>query len=92
MVNRTLGALLTAIISKNVKSWDECLRFVEFAYNRTIHTTTHCSSFEFVYGFNPLMLLNLLHISSNIFVSEAATSQTDLIKTLHKKVNEQNLK
>ena len=45
-----LGALLRAIISKNIKSWNECLPFVEFAYNRAIHSTTHCSPLEVVLG------------------------------------------
>jgi len=88
VVNRTLGALLRAIISKNIKSWDERLSFVEFAYNRAIHSTTHCSPFEVVYGFNPLTPLDLLPIPSNMFVSDAATSKADLIKTLHKEVKE----
>ena len=71
VVNRTLGALLTAIISKNIKSWDECLSFVKFAYNKAIHSTRHCSLFEVVYGFHSLMPLDLFPIPSNIFVSEA---------------------
>ena len=83
MVNRTLGALLRV---KNINSWDKCLSFLEFAYNRAIHSTTHCSSFEIVYGFNPLTPLDLLPIPSNTFVSKAATSKTYLIKILHKEV------
>ena len=54
VVNRTLGQLLRAIIPKNLKSWDEILPHVEFAYNRTVHTSTRHSPFEIVYGFNPL--------------------------------------
>jgi len=88
VVNRTLGTLLRAIISKNIKSWEECLPFVEFAYNRAIHSTTHCSPFEVVYGFNPLTPLDLLPIPSNVFVSDAATNKADLIKNLHKDVKE----
>jgi hypothetical protein len=37
VVNRTLSQLLRVVIQKNLKSWEECLHFVEFAYNRTIH-------------------------------------------------------
>jgi hypothetical protein len=33
VMNRTLSQLLRAIIQKNLKSWEECLPFVEFAYN-----------------------------------------------------------
>ena len=62
--------------------------FVEFAYNKAIHSVTHCSSFEVVYEFNLLTPLDLIPIRSNTFVSEATTSKTNLIKTLHKEVNE----
>ena len=82
MVNRTLGVLLRAI---NIKSLEECLSFVEFAYNRAVHSTTHCSPFEVVYGFNLLTPLDLLPIISNVFESDAATS---LMETLHKEVKE----
>ena len=60
---------------------------VEFAYNRAIYSTTHCSPFEVVYGFNPFTPLDLFSIPYNIFVSEAArTSRSDLIKTLQNEV------
>ena len=37
VVNRILSQLLRAVIQKNLKSWEECLPFVEFPYNRTVH-------------------------------------------------------
>ena len=58
-MNRTLSILLRAIIKKNIKTWEDYLPHVEFAYNRTIHSTTKFSPFEFVYGFNPLTPLDL---------------------------------
>ena len=60
VVNRTLSQLLRAIIQKNLKSWEECLPFVEFAYNRTMHSTTGFSPFQIVYGFNPLTSMDLI--------------------------------
>ena len=54
VVNRTLSTLLRAIIQKNLKTWEECLQHVEFAYNRIVHLATNFSPFEIVYGFNPL--------------------------------------
>ena len=59
-MNRILSQLLRAIIQKNLKSWDECLPLFEFAYNRTVHSTTGFSPFEIVYGFNPLTPMDLI--------------------------------
>ena len=58
VVNRTLSTLLRAIIKKNIKTWEDCLPHVEFAYNRAIHSSTKFSPFEIVYGFNPLTPLD----------------------------------
>jgi hypothetical protein len=57
-VNRTLSTLLNTIIQKNLKNWEDCLPFVEFAYNRSVHSTTDFSSFNIVYDFNSLTPLN----------------------------------
>ncbi|XP_073286746.1 uncharacterized protein [Primulina huaijiensis] len=62
VVNRTLGTLLRAILKKNLKNWEDCLPFVEFAYNRCMHSTTNYSPFEIVYGFNPLTPLDLMSL------------------------------
>jgi hypothetical protein len=35
VVNRTLSTLLRTIIQKNLKNWEDCLPFIEFAYNRS---------------------------------------------------------
>ena len=59
VVNRTLPTLLRAIIKKNIKTWEDCLPLVEFAYNRSVHFATKYSPFEIVYGFNPLTPLDL---------------------------------
>ncbi|KAA0063387.1 Transposon Ty3-I Gag-Pol polyprotein [Cucumis melo var. makuwa] len=88
VVNRTLGALLRSLISKNLKSWEETLPFVEFAYNRAIHSTTHCPPFEVVYGFNPLTPLDLSPLPPNMFTSDVASSRVEYIKALHKEIKE----
>ena len=41
-------------------NWEEYLPFVEFAYNRIMHSTTSFSSFKIVYQFNPLTSMNLI--------------------------------
>ena len=40
VVNRTMTTMLRAIIDKNLKTWEDCLPFIEFAYNRAVHSTT----------------------------------------------------
>ena len=49
VVNITLSSLLRVVIKKNIKSWEECLPHVEFAYNRAVHSTTQLSPFEILY-------------------------------------------
>ena len=65
VVNRTLSQLLRTVINKNLKTWEDCLPFIEFSYNMTMHTTTSYSPFEVVYGFNPATPLNLMPLPVN---------------------------
>ncbi|KAL3510188.1 hypothetical protein ACH5RR_029589 [Cinchona calisaya] len=60
VVNQTLGTLLCAVLKKNLKIWEDCLQFVEFACNRVVHSSTSFSHIEIVYGFNPLTALDLI--------------------------------
>jgi hypothetical protein len=60
VVNRTLSTVLWAILKTNLKLWEDCLPHIEFAYNRSVHTTTKVSPFEVVYGFNPHAPIDLL--------------------------------
>ncbi|XP_049349488.1 uncharacterized protein LOC125814082 [Solanum verrucosum] len=60
VVNRTLGNMLRAILKGKLTSWEDYLPIVEFAYNRTFHSSTGKTPFEVVYGFNPLTPLDLL--------------------------------
>jgi hypothetical protein len=43
-----------------MKSWEEYLPFVEFAYNKTVHSTTDFSRFEIIYGLHPLTPMDLI--------------------------------
>jgi hypothetical protein len=63
VVNRTLSSLLCAIIKKNLKTWEDWLPHVEFAYHRSIHSATKFSPFEIVCGFNPLSPLDLTYFT-----------------------------
>jgi hypothetical protein len=52
--------MLRAILKTNLKLWEECLPHIEFAYNRSVHSTTKVSPFQVVYGFNPRAPIDLL--------------------------------
>jgi hypothetical protein len=52
-VNRTLSTMLRVVLKKNIKMWEDCLPHIEFAYNRSLHSTTKMCPFEIVYGLLP---------------------------------------
>jgi hypothetical protein len=60
VVNRALTQLLCVAIQNNFKTWEDCLPFIEFTFNRTMHTSISSPPFEIVYGFNPLTPLDLI--------------------------------
>ena len=83
VVNRTLSTLLRAIIKKNLKTWEECLPHVEFAYNRAIHSSTLFSPFHIVYGFNPLTPLDLSPLPLSERVNLDGQKKAELIQQIH---------
>uniref|UniRef100_A0A2N9I928 Reverse transcriptase n=1 Tax=Fagus sylvatica TaxID=28930 RepID=A0A2N9I928_FAGSY len=85
VVNRTLSTLLRAIIRKNIKTWEECLPHVEFAYNRAVHSATKFSTFEIVYGFNPLTPLDLSPLPLTEHVNLDGKKKADFVKQIHEK-------
>ena len=60
--------------------------FIEFAYNRTMHTTTSYSPFEIVYGFNPLTPLDLMPLPVDERGSMDGKKKAELVKSIHEKV------
>ena len=52
--------VLLHTMNTDFKSWAECLPFVDFAYNRIVHSTTSVSPFEIIYGFNPPTPMDLI--------------------------------
>jgi hypothetical protein len=60
VVNRTLSTMLWDVLKTNLKLWEECLPHIEFAYNRSVHSTTKVCPFQVVYGFNPRAPIDLL--------------------------------
>ena len=92
VVNRTLIQLLRAIIQKNLKNWEDCLPFIEFAYNRSVHSTTDYSPFEIVYGFNPLTPLDLIPLTVDERVSLDGNQKAQVVKDLDAKIRQQTEK
>jgi hypothetical protein len=62
VVNRILSTILWAILKSNIKMWEEYLPHIEFAYNKSVCSTTKLSPFQVVYGFNPRAPIDLLPI------------------------------
>jgi len=81
--------LLGAIIQNNFKNWKDCLSFIEFAYNRSVHSTTDYSPFEIVYGFNPLTPLDLISLPVDERVSLDGNQKAQVVRDLHAKIRQQ---
>jgi len=88
VVNRTLSTMLRAILKKNIKLWEECLPHVEFAYNRSQHSTTKKCPFEIVYGFLPRAPIDLLPLPTSERVNVDANKRAELILKLHETTKE----
>ena len=60
--------------------------FIEFAYNRAMHTTTSYSPFEIVYDFNPFTSLDLIPLPVDGRSSLDGQKKAELVKSLHERV------
>ena len=60
--------------------------FVEFAYNRIVHSTIDFSPFEIVYGFNPLTPINLIPLPFEERVSLDGEKKAKMVRQLHEGV------
>ena len=60
--------------------------FIEFAYNKVMHTTTSYSPFEIVYGFNSLTPLDLMSLLVDGGSSLDGQKKAELVKSLHERV------
>ena len=69
-----------------MKTWEYYLPFIEFAYNRTMHTITSYSPFEVVYGFNPATPLDLMPLPINEKDNLDGKKKAELVKSIHEKV------
>jgi hypothetical protein len=78
--------MLRAVLKDSLRLWEECLPHIEFAYNRSIHSTTKLSPFMVVYGFNPRAPIDLLPLPPSETVNFNATQRSEFILKLHEKL------
>ena len=57
VTNRTLEGILTKVVSKNRKDWEDRLVEATWAYNIAWKTTTRFKSYELIYGRKDLLLI-----------------------------------
>src|ERR1041384_2494804 len=88
VVNRTLSTMLRVVLKSNLKMWEECLPHIEFAYNRSLHSTTKMCPFEIVYGFLPRAPIDLLPLPSSEKVNFDAKQRAELILIMHELTKE----
>ncbi|GJV61999.1 transposon ty3-I gag-pol polyprotein [Tanacetum coccineum] len=95
VTNSTLGSLLRALITTNMKQWEELLPRAEFAYNRAPNNTTGISHFIAVYGINPPTPLDLAVLDTSTTVlntstkfSQEAYDLANDIKAIHPRIHD----
>ncbi|KAL4360597.1 hypothetical protein GQ457_04G020450 [Hibiscus cannabinus] len=92
VVDRLHGVPCTIISDMDVKFvghfWKVLWGKIEFAYNRSIHTTTSYSPFEVVYGFSTLTTFDLVPLSLDHISSIDGEKKADLLKSIHAEVKQ----
>jgi hypothetical protein len=63
--------------------WEECLPQVEFAYNRSLHSTTKMRPFEIIYGLLPRAPIDLMHLPSSKKLNFDAKQCAELMLKMH---------
>jgi translation initiation factor IF-1 len=70
-------------LKTNLKLWEECLPHIEFAYNRSVHSTTNVSPFQVVYGFNPHAPIDLLPLLPSETTCFDASQRSEFILKMY---------
>jgi hypothetical protein len=80
--------MLRVVLKKNIKLWEECLPHVEFAYNRSMHSTTKMYPFEIVYGLIPRTPIDLMLLPTSKKLNFDAKQHAELMLKLHETTKE----
>jgi hypothetical protein len=75
--------MLWAVLKSNPKLWEEGLPHIEFAYNKSVHSTTKVSLFHVVYGFNPRAPIDLLPLPPPETTCFDASQRSEFILNMH---------
>jgi translation initiation factor IF-1 len=75
--------MLRDVLKTNLQLWEECLPHIEFAYNRSVHSTMKVSPFQVVYGFNPRAPIDLLPLSPSEMTCFDASQWSEFILKMH---------
>jgi hypothetical protein len=75
--------MLWAILKSNLKLWEECLPHIEFAYNKSVHSTMKLSLFQVVYVFNPHAPIDLLSLPPSETTCFDASQQSEFILKMY---------
>src|SRR6266540_3342538 len=75
--------MLRAVLNTNLRLWEECLPHIEFAYNRSVHSTIKVSPFQVVYGFNPRASIDLLPLPPSDTINLDASRRSEFILKMH---------
>jgi hypothetical protein len=75
--------MLQAVLKTNLKLWEECLPYIEFAYIRSVHSTMKVSPFQVVYGFNPCAPIDLLPLLPSKMTCFDTSQRSKFILKMH---------
>jgi hypothetical protein len=75
--------MLHAILKTNLKLWEECLPHIEFAYNKSVHSTTKVNPFQVVYGFNHHAHIDLLPLPPSETTCFDASQRSEFILKMY---------
>jgi hypothetical protein len=88
VVNKTLSTMLRVVLKKNINMWEECLPHVEFAYNRSMHSTTKMCPFKIIYGLLPHALIDLMPLPFSEKLNFDAKQLAEFMLKMHETTKE----